>query len=355
MQKEKQQQQEHNNNKTNDEQGIFIIPHSTRKETNANKSSSFVRRLNSSSRQRDHNKDRDTCKEKKNIVIDPSPTHLFERNKVGCMHSSDRRSNDSHCRAMYNITHDDAVHEHADNDDDELLQSQQLQWPEDRKSQSQSCTTSSMNSFRLVCSNWTYSYMRRVLQKGALQHKNETQGNTNTNNNQKLEQTDLFRAPSDMEADHVRKLFWEYYNSDKHTNGNGKDKQHKHIFIKTLWHLAAPTFIPAGVCQLVALCAQISIPLLVMQLLRILEEFPMENVVLEALPYTMGIFVAVVVNVFMNHRHHHLAYRSGVVMRVAVMSAIYDQSVRLSSKGRESITSGQVVNLVAIDTQKVSV
>jgi ATP-binding cassette subfamily C (CFTR/MRP) protein 1 len=236
-----------------------------------------------------------------------------------------------------------------DNDNDELLRSQQqLQWPEDRKSDG------SMDSFRLVCSNWTYSYMRQVLRKGAQQHKNETQGNTNTTNNQKLEQTDLFRAPSDMEADHVRKLFCKYYNSDKYTNTNG-NKHDKHRFIKTLWHLASPTFIPAGVCQLVALGAQISIPLLVMQLLRILEEFPMENVVLEALPYTMGIFVAVVLNAFMNHRHHHLAYRSGVVMRVAVMSAIYDQSMRLSAKGRESITSGQVVNLVAIDTQKVSV
>jgi hypothetical protein len=42
-------------------------------------------------------------------------------------------------------------------------------------------------------------------------------------------------------------------------------------------------------------------------------------------------------------------------MRVTVMSTIYDQSMRLSAKGRAIIMSGQVVNLVAIDIQKVSV
>jgi len=104
---------------------------------------------------------------------------------------------------------------------------------------------------------------------------------------------------------------------------------------------------------MVALISQICLPLLVMKLLNILEEHPMKNIFLPALPYTILIFLAVVINAFANHRHHHLAYSSGVVMRVSVMSAIYDHSMRLSPRGKYGLTSGQVVNLVAIDTQKV--
>lgn len=74
----------------------------------------------------------------------------------------------------------------------------------------------------------------------------------------------------------------------------------------TLWYLAAPTFIPAGLCQLITVGCQVALPLLVRELLRVLENNPSQRVVSEGMPYAVAIFVLLVINGFGNHRHRHL-------------------------------------------------
>jgi ABC-type multidrug transport system fused ATPase/permease subunit len=117
--------------------------------------------------------------------------------------------------------------------------------------------------------------------------------------------------------------------------------------------LAAPTFVPAGFCQLITVFAQIAIPLFVREFLRILEENPGESVTRKAMPFASLIFLAAVTNAFGNHRQRHLATKSGVILRSALVSSIYHHSLRLLPSGRAGLTSGQVTNLVAVDTQKV--
>jgi ABC-type transport system involved in cytochrome bd biosynthesis fused ATPase/permease subunit len=121
-----------------------------------------------------------------------------------------------------------------------------------------------------------------------------------------------------------------------------------------LWHLAAPTFVPAGFCQLITVFAQITMPLLVRQLLQILEENPGATVVKEGMPYSVFIFVAALINAFGNHRHRQLATQTGIVLRASIVSVIYDDVLHLNPEGRAGLTSGQVTTLVAVDTQKVS-
>jgi hypothetical protein len=48
-----------------------------------------------------------------------------------------------------------------------------------------------------------------------------------------------------------------------------------------LWNVAAPMFIPAGFCQLLTVLCQVTLPLLVRELLRVLEDNPSMNVVSE--------------------------------------------------------------------------
>jgi ABC-type multidrug transport system fused ATPase/permease subunit len=127
----------------------------------------------------------------------------------------------------------------------------------------------------------------------------------------------------------------------------------KRRLLATLWRIAAPTFIPAGFCQLITVVCQVTVPLLVRQLLIVVEDHPSEKVVAQGMPYAVSIFVALVINGFGNHRQRHLAMKSGVTVRGAVVNIIYEHVLRLSPKGRMGLTSGEVNNLVAVDTQKL--
>ena len=73
----------------------------------------------------------------------------------------------------------------------------------------------------------------------------------------------------------------------------------------------------------------------------------------ETLPFVFLIFVLSVINAITTHRYQFLSYQSGIALRTAVISVIYEHSLKLSPKGREGLTSGQVTNLVATDTQKL--
>jgi ATP-binding cassette subfamily C (CFTR/MRP) protein 1 len=123
--------------------------------------------------------------------------------------------------------------------------------------------------------------------------------------------------------------------------------------VVTLWNIASPTFVPAGFCQLLTVLCQAILPLLVRALLQILEDNPATNVVSEGMPYAIGISVVLFVNGFGNHRQRHLALKSGIAMRAAVVNVIYEHVLELSPKGRMGLTSGEVANLVAVDTQKL--
>jgi len=130
-----------------------------------------------------------------------------------------------------------------------------------------------------------------------------------------------------------------------------------HNFLKTLWLLVKTTFIPAGICQLIALCAQLSIPLCVMKLLEAIEQdedtTSTSSILTNAIIYVILIFILSIINAFMSHRHQFLSYQSGIIIRSAVTCAIYEKALNLSPKGRENLTSGNVTNLVATDTQKL--
>jgi ABC-type multidrug transport system fused ATPase/permease subunit len=132
-----------------------------------------------------------------------------------------------------------------------------------------------------------------------------------------------------------------------------KKKGDKRRFLRTLWHLAAPTFVPAGFCQLVTVFAQVAIPVMVRELLQILEDNPSVKVIKEGMPFAILIFVAALINAFADHRHRYLATKTGVVLRASLVNVIYDNALRLTPEGRAGLTSGQVTTLVAVDTQKV--
>lgn len=179
---------------------------------------------------------------------------------------------------------------------------------------------------------WTFSYMGRILKRGA---------NQVLTDGTHLTQQDLYRVPSTMDTAYLDDKFHTVYAQE---NGH---------LLKTLWRLAAPTFVPAGFCQLLTVIAQIAVPLLVREVLIILEKNPYQNVARQGMPYVVLIFIASALNALGTHRQRHLALKSGIVIRAAVVSAAYRRALNLTPDGRSGLTTGEVTNLVAVDAQKL--
>ena len=90
-----------------------------------------------------------------------------------------------------------------------------------------------------------------------------------------------------------------------------------------------------------------------MKLLQAVENNP-PDIVQETISYVLAIFFLSIINGLCTHRYQLLSYQSGINIKTAVTCAIYEQSLNLSPIGRGGgLTSGNVTNLVATDTQKL--
>jgi ABC-type multidrug transport system fused ATPase/permease subunit len=156
---------------------------------------------------------------------------------------------------------------------------------------------------------------------------------------------DLYPVPATMRAAFLSDQFRRHYN----TTTNHPSRR----LVRTLWHLARPTFVPAGFCQLLSVLSQVLMPLLVRELLSVLQNNPNQKVLAAGIPYAVALFGTAVGNAFMNHRHRHLAVQSGIVMRAATVAVLYRQALTLTAHGRHGLTSGAVTNLIAVDAQKL--
>ena len=144
-----------------------------------------------------------------------------------------------------------------------------------------------------------------------------------------------------------RKLYEEETKRTGTKTGKGR-------LMRALWNMAAPAFVPAGVYELITILCQVSIPLIVRELLRLLEENPAQAIFDLAWPIVLGLFLCLVCNAIANHRHRYLATQSGIVLRSSIVAVVYRRILQLSPTGRQGLASGEVTNIVAIDTQKVS-
>jgi ABC-type multidrug transport system fused ATPase/permease subunit len=257
------------------------------------------------------------------------------------------------------------------NDNVSRAQQQQQQqhqaWPEDT-------LNDAFFVYRLY-QRWTYSYMTPLLAKGQRQERDGF----------RLTADDLFLPPVTMTSNVLVDKFRRHYYNDhppqpppttsnsnnnttalqttassnkkkkkKNKSKHSKRSRNRYTFWRrTLWNLAAPTFVPAGFFALLTILCQVSIPLLVRQLLILLEEHAQENILRQGLPLAVAMFGVVLLNGLANHRHRHLAVKSGIVMRAALVNMLYHQVLQLSPRGRVGLTSGEVTTLVALDTQKL--
>jgi len=123
--------------------------------------------------------------------------------------------------------------------------------------------------------------------------------------------------------------------------------------VAVLLKLVAPAFIPAGFWELVYVACRISLPLSLRQLLLALQRNPGESILQQGLPYAIALTVATLISALSQNRMVFLSTKSGIMLRAALTSAIYEHALRLTPAGRAGLTTGEVTNLVAVDTQKL--
>ena len=155
------------------------------------------------------------------------------------------------------------------------------------------------------------------------------------------EELTLYQAPASLRASHLQPHFLDLYN------------QNNHSLLRTLFQIAKPTLLPASLYQLMAVFAQVAVPLVIWRLLQVLEANPEASVFRQCLPHAFLILLFDTVNAIAMNRQRFLSMTSGVSIRVAVVTAIYHRVLRLSPVGKRGLTTGNITNLFALDAMKL--
>jgi ABC-type multidrug transport system fused ATPase/permease subunit len=207
-----------------------------------------------------------------------------------------------------------------------------------------------------------YSYMGPILKHGAelhAQRKSRTTGSKicigdHEGRLGEFSVEHVYAVPKSMESQHLAGLFWLAQRSQRINKGKpiGNKALIVH-FLRILWTLAKPTYLPAGICQFIAVICQCSLPLLVRSVLLRLQSNAGEPFLREGLPLAFALFGISLLEGVANERQKFLSFQTGIRLRSAVVSAAHEHVLAMTPQGRTGLTSGQITNLVAVDAQKL--
>jgi hypothetical protein len=115
-----------------------------------------------------------------------------------------------------------------------------------------------------------------------------------------------------------------------------------------LWRIGKPALVPSAALMAVYSFAQLSEPLIVREIVKSIQ-----NKTVAGAYYCVALFIVSIFGAFCNQYHLHLAYRTGQRMRTIIISEVFRKAMSLSGDDRNKQAAGQLVNLVANDSQKV--
>ncbi len=68
--------------------------------------------------------------------------------------------------------------------------------------------------------------------------------------------------------------------------------------------------------------------------------------------YTGLLFLTAVVQSVVLHQYFHRAFATGMRLRTAIVTAVFNKAMLLSNSARQTATVGEIVNLMAVDAQR---
>ncbi|KAL1937459.1 hypothetical protein VTO73DRAFT_13182 [Trametes versicolor] len=121
-------------------------------------------------------------------------------------------------------------------------------------------------------------------------------------------------------------------------------------------------FWSGGILKLIADCAQITSPLLVKAIILFAtdsfsahragrwEDIPPIG---KGIGLSIGLFALQILSSICTHHFFYRAASTGVLLRGGLITAIYDRSLRLSSRARATLTNGKLVNHISTDVSRI--
>ncbi|XP_053215010.1 multidrug resistance-associated protein 1-like, partial [Panonychus citri] len=158
-----------------------------------------------------------------------------------------------------------------------------------------------------------------------------------------LDQSDMWKLAEDNQSITIRKRFDNYIRSSSspsnHINLLG-------VLIRNFW---LPLLLSA-ICKLISSLLVFASPQLMDQLLTfIISNQPNWRGYIIAL----SIFTASIASTIFESQYEFWTNITAMRIRSALITAIYRKSLRLSSLGRRDFTTGEIVNLMSVDTQRI--
>ncbi|KAI0635675.1 P-loop containing nucleoside triphosphate hydrolase protein [Trametes polyzona] len=121
-------------------------------------------------------------------------------------------------------------------------------------------------------------------------------------------------------------------------------------------------FWSGGILKLIADCAQVTSPLLVKAIINFAtdsyaahragryEDVPPIG---KGIGLAIGLFALQILSSLCTHHFFYRAASTGVLLRGGLITAIYDRSLRLSSRARATLTNGKLVNHISTDVSRI--
>ncbi|KAF0685074.1 Aste57867_23002 [Aphanomyces stellatus] len=162
-------------------------------------------------------------------------------------------------------------------------------------------------------------------------------------NKRPLEFDDLYQLNADDRAGHISATFKKYWAIE-----TAKPKP------RLWWALARSfggPFVAAGFLKLLHDSLQFVGPMVIKYIIAFLSD--PEADVRTGISYAAAIFVAGVVQSFSLRQYFFLCYETGLRFRSAVVTAVYDKSLVLSSSARATTSTGEITNLMSIDGERL--
>ena len=253
-------------------------------------------------------------------------------------------------------------------------------WPE--------CDPRRQNLFYKVVDSLFYPYMGQILEKGSKLHKerlnfasNASMGIMSNSKNgfgvdgeaitppEEMAHSDLFEAPHYMKADVLQENFQSFLEKKRKEVQENQERSRRNVsrrrraiqarvgrrwaLIQVFWQISKPTFTHAGYYQLLTVAVQTLDPLVVKHLLGLIERYPSTSIFQKGIVSVILLFICSVVDGIAQERHRFLSFQTGIKIRATAVTSIYHHMLNLSSKGKHQLLTGEMMNLVAVDCQKL--
>lgn len=171
-----------------------------------------------------------------------------------------------------------------------------------------------------------------------------------------LEHDDLFQLDPYNRANCVKARFEQFWEREIKVakEKNLKSKKGKLYKPNLGWALGRAfggPFLVAGLLKLLHDSLQFVSPLVINRIIAYLN--------VPSAPYSEGImyaaiiFVCGVIQSFALRQYFFYCYECGMRLRSAIVCAVYSKSLRLSSAARQKRTSGEIINLMSVDAQRL--